>query len=431
MNGHYLGIDIGTSGCRACLIDRAASVQAEATAPLPAPLQIHGGFEQDPEIWWTVLGDVLDRLAATLPLGGVDAIAVDGTSATLLCCDAAGTPLGPALMYHDARAIEQARQIATLAPPESAAHGPTSSLAKLLWLHAAGQTRDARHAVHQADWLAGRLAGCQGISDENNALKMGYDAVNRVWPDWLEQLDIPRVLLPEVVPPGRPIGTLDSAWRRRWGFAAATRIVSGTTDSTAGFIATGAGPGEAVTSLGSTLVLKVCTGRPVYAPHFGVYSHRLGDHWLVGGASNSGGAVLRRYFSPADIEWLSVHVQPGEPTGLDYYPLLAPGERFPEYNPRLSPRLEPRPADDAVFFQGLLEGMAAIERRGYRLLEELGAPYPLRVHSVGGGAANAAWRVIREALLGVPVDVADHQDAAYGAALLARRGAEERTSIHP
>jgi sugar (pentulose or hexulose) kinase len=75
--------------------------------------------------------------------------------------------------------------------------------------------------------------------------------------------------------------------------------------------------------------------------------------------------------------------------------------------------------------------MAAIERRGYRLLEELGAPYPLRVHSVGGGADNAAWRTIRETLLGVPVDVAGHQDAAYGAALLARRGAKEHGSVPP
>jgi sugar (pentulose or hexulose) kinase len=111
--------------------------------------------------------------------------------------------------------------------------------------------------------------------------------------------------------------------------------------------------------------------------------------------------------------------------------LSAPGERFPEYNPQLPPRLEPRPEDDAVFFQGILEGIAAIERRGYRLLEELGAPYPLRVHSVGGGAANSAWRSIRETLLGIPVIAASHQSAAYGAALLARRGAEERNSIHP
>ncbi len=377
MDGRYLGIDVGTSGCRACVIDAAARIQAEAAAPLPAPRQIHGGFEQDAEIWWAALGAVLDRLAARIALAGVDAIAVDGTSGTLLCCDAGGTPLGPALMYHDARAIEEARQIAALAPPKRAP--PTArprASPSCFTCTPAGQTRGARHALHQADWLAGRLAGRQGISDENNAAKLGYDAVRRVWPAWLERLGIPRALLPEVVPSGQPIGTIDPALRGRWGFSAATRIVSGTTDSTAGFIATGAGPGEAVTSLGSTLVLKVCTAHPVFAPRYGVYSHRLGDHWLAGGASNSGGAVLRRYFSPAEIERLSAGVRPDKPTGLDYYPLPAPGERFPEYNPQLPPRLEPRPEDDAVFFQGILEGIAAIERRGYRLLEELGAPYP-------------------------------------------------------
>jgi sugar (pentulose or hexulose) kinase len=424
VDAHYLGIDIGTSGCRACLIDGAGQVLAEVATSLPPPRAVDGGFEQDPAIWWSTMAGVLDRLAARRPLEAVAAIAVDGTSATLLVCDAAGEPLGPALLYHDARAIGPAREIAGFAPPESAAHGPTSSLAKLLWLHAVGRTAGAAHALHQADWLAGRLSGRQGTSDENNALKLGYDALNRRWPDWLDRPDIPRALLPEVVPAGRPIGSVDPEWVKRWGFGAATRIVSGTTDSTAGFIATGAGPGEAVTSLGSTLVLKVCAGRPVYSPRHGVYSHRLGDHWLVGGASNSGGAVLRRYFTDADIQRLTARVQPGTSTGLDYYPLPAPGERFPEYNPQRPPRLEPRPADDAVFFQGMLEGMAAIERRGYRLLEELGAPYPRRVHSVGGGAANAAWREIRERLLGVPVIVAEHQGAAYGAALLARSGVE-------
>ncbi|HDO34643.1 MAG TPA: carbohydrate kinase, partial [Chromatiales bacterium] len=108
--------------------------------------------------------------------------------------------------------------------------------------------------------------------------------------------------------------------------------------------------------------------------------------------------------------------------GLGYYPLLAPGERFPIADPDLAPRLTPRPADDARFFQGLLEGIARIEARGYRLLAELGAPYPVSVRTVGGGARNAPWRRIRERLLGVPVPASEHEDAAYGAALLARRG---------
>lgn len=419
---YYVGIDIGTSGCRACVIDAADNPCARSAAPLPAPVRKNARVEQDPECWWQALVASLDRLAAEIPLASVAAIAIDGTSSTLLCCDASGTPLTPALMYNDARAVQQAQQIARVAPADSAAHGASSSLAKLLYLQATPAAGAARFALHQADWLVGRLAGRYGITDENNALKLGYDPINRCWPDWLDQTGVSRRLLPEVVPPGRPIGTIDAATGNRWGLTAATRIVSGTTDSTAAFIATGAGYREAVTSLGSTLVLKVCSEQPVFAPDYGVYSHRLGDLWLVGGASNSGGAVLRRFFSPREIARLSSGLEPDKPTGLDYYPLVTAGERFPENNPGLQPRLEPRPADEAVFFQGILEGIAAIELRGYRLLEALGAPWPERIHSVGGGAANAAWRRIRELRLGVPVMVASHQDAAYGTALLARQG---------
>lgn len=92
-------------------------------------------------------------------------------------------------------------------------------------------------------------------------------------------------------------------------------------------------------------------------------------------------------------------------------------------DPQLAPCLDPRPESDAVFLQGLLEGMARIEQRAYRLLEKLGAPYPRIVHSTGGGARNEAWRRIREHMLGVPVIIADHEDAAYGTALLARQSA--------
>jgi sugar (pentulose or hexulose) kinase len=415
----YLGIDFGTTGCRSCVIDASARVQAGFAVPLPDP----GRQEQDPEIWWDALDTNMARLVTRIPPGRVAAIAVDGTSGTLLLCDAGGTPLLPALMYHHAAATAEARRIAGIAPPDCAAHGPTASLAKLLCLLAAPASRTARFALHQADWITGRLRGRHGISDENNALKLGYDPLTRRWPDWLDRLGVPRELLPAVVPPGQPVGVLAPALAMRWGLDAATRIVSGTTDSTAGFLATGAGPGEGVTALGSTLVLKVCSERPVFDPGHGVYSHRLGEHWLVGGASNCGGAVLRRFFSERRIQQLSREVQPETPTGLDYYPLPATGERFPENNPHLEPRLTPRPKDDALFFQGILEGLTAIEVRGYRLLASLGAPWPARIYTVGGGAANEAWRIMRARALGIPVEVAQHQQAAYGAALLAREGA--------
>jgi sugar (pentulose or hexulose) kinase len=418
---HYLGIDFGTSGCRSCVIDAGGTTLAETRVSLPAPHRAGSAVEQDPALWWQALTDTLDRLQRQFPLDGIAALCLDGTSATLLGCTVDGTPLTPALMYNDARATGEAERVRARAPAACAAHGASTSLAKALWLLQTEAGRSIRHFLHQADWLLGRLCGHYDCSDENNALKLGYDIIERRWPDWLDTLGIPRALLPRVVPAGRPIGTLLPEWSARWGLPAGTVIASGTTDSTASFIATGAGPGEAVTALGSTLVLKVLTEQPVFAPQLGIYSHRLGGHWLAGGASNSGGAVLAQFFSAQEVERYTQSLRPERATGLDYYPLPAPGERFPVNDPQLAPRLAPRPAEDAVFFQAILEGIAAIEAEGYRKLAALGAPFPARVLSTGGGAANEGWRRMRERILGVPVVAAEHQEAAYGAALLALR----------
>jgi sugar (pentulose or hexulose) kinase len=427
---HFLGIDFGTSGCRSCVIDAGGNPLAGVRIPLPAPRRTGRAVEQDPALWWQALTDNLDRLCRQFPLDAVAALCIDGTSATLVGCATDGTPLTSALMYNDARAKAEAERIRARAPVTCAAHGASSSLAKALWLLQADTDRPIRRFLHQADWLLGRLCGRHDRCDENNALKLGYDSNTRRWPDWLETLGLPRALLPEVVPAGRPIGTLRPGYGARWGMPTDTVVASGTTDSTASFIATGAGPGDGVTALGSTLVLKVLAERPLFAPQFGIYSHRLDDHWLAGGASNSGGAVLAQYFSAEEIARHTQTLQPERTTGLDYYPLPAAGERFPVNDPQRAPRLTPRPADDGVFFQAILEGIAAIEAEGYRQLAALGAPYPVRVLGTGGGAANAGWARIRERILGVPVVTAAHQEAAYGAALLALR-AVSRTGIYP
>jgi len=418
----FIGIDIGTSACRACAIDARAEILAETRTTLPPPTRRDGGVEQQAGIWWRALCTTIDALCARIDARRVERLAIDGTSATVLLCAADGTPLTPGLMYNDSRATAAGALIDRHAPPESPARGASSSLAKCLHLrsHCNGQPC---LALHQADWLAGRLLGQYRYSDENNALKLGYDVERRRWPGWLEQLPLDSVQLPQVVPPGTPIGTMRGSLAANWGFGPAVGIVAGTTDSTAGFIASGADRvGTAVSALGSTLVLKVLSQRPVCAAEFGIYSHRLGNCWLAGGASNAGGSVLQALFGSCDIKRYTRLLKPGHPTGLDYYPLPGRGERFPVRDPDLEPRLRPRPARDAEFFQGILEGLAAIEHRGYRLLAELGAPYPEHVLSVGGGASNRAWRAIRQQRLGVPVARAAHQEAAYGAALLAFRG---------
>ena len=423
MDPLFLGIDIGTSGVRACAIDGTERVIASAAATLPPPRQDGTAIDQDPEIWWRAVLEAIVALGRSVELARVRRIAVDGTSGTLLLLDAAGHPCSAGLMYNDARATAEAMRIKAAAPAESGAHGPSAALAKLLHLLGNGVHAEARYAAHQADWVAGRLASRFGCSDENNALKLGYDPVTRAWPAWLDALEVPRDLLPEVLVPGSTIGTIDPAIARLLGLPSSAEICAGSTDGVASFIATRASaPGDAVTSLGTTLVLKLLSDRPVFAPGQGVYSHRLGDRWLAGGASNSGGAALLAHFSAERMAVLTPLIDPARPTGLDYYPLPKPGERFPVSDPALAPRITPRPADDAVFFQGLLEGIASIEARAYAGLRELGAPALQRVISVGGGAQNVAWTEIRRRALGVPVSMAENTEASFGAALLALHG---------
>lgn len=415
-SGISLGIDVGTSGVRVAALEAdGCPIGGHAVAFVGV-----GADPRDPTLWWECVCRALDGTLADVERERVASIAVDGTSGTLLAIDADGTPRGRTWMYDDA--VTEDALLARLAealPAGSAAGGATSGLAKAIMLARDG----ARRVVHQADWIAGQLDGQFTTSDANNALKTGFDPLAHRWPDEIDVLDIDRTILPDVLAPGEVRSTLLPDIARRFSLPAATRVVAGTTDGCASFLATGASePGEGVTALGSTLVVKMLCDRPIAAPQYGLYSHRIGDVWLAGGASNSGGKVLAAHFDGASLAGLSARIDPLQPSGLDFYPLLAPGERFPVRDPTLEPRLTPRPDDDARFLHGMLEGMARIEAQGYARLAELGAP-PLRsVRTVGGGAANPTWTRLRERLVGVPCLAADATEAAVGVARLALRG---------
>ncbi|MEW6314340.1 MAG: FGGY-family carbohydrate kinase [Pseudomonadota bacterium] len=408
----YLGLDFGTSGARAAVVDDNGQTLATANTPY----DIHSCAS-----WREALCELVASLPAVLRLG-LRAILIDATSATVVLCDRENRPLSPPLLYHDTRAQSQAEQLRGIAPPQHVVTSATSSLAKLLWLSGEKVAyARAEYFLHQADWLTSLLSARTGISDYHNALKLGYDPAALAYPRWLLQLDFAH-LLPKVMVPGEEIGTIAHTMAKYLGVNEHCRIHAGTTDSIAAFIASGAHePGDAVTSLGSTMVLKLLSRNSIDNAEYGIYSHRLGDCWLVGGASNSGGTVLRQFFNDGDLARLSAEITPKEGSGLDYYPLPSRGERFPVNDPNLAPRLEPRPPSDALFLHGLLEGMARIEARGYALLRELGATPARRVLSAGGGAKNQTWQVIRMRHLRLPVAVAEHTDAAYGAARLARR----------
>jgi xylulokinase len=412
----YIGLDLGTSGARAVVIDGKAAIRAEARSVLAD----WGANHRDPSVWWAAAKDSLTKALAEVDRRNLRTLCVDGTSGTLLPVDATGQPLAEGSMYNDLCADHDLlRRIDRAAPLSSAARGATSGLARAIEF-----SRDHRPAkvLHQADWIAGQFSS-RWVSDENNALKTGYDPVAGAWPDWLEAAGIDRALLPEVVAPGEVTGGIQKDQAAAFDLPADVRIVAGTTDGCASFLATGATePGEGVTALGSTMTIKLLSDRPVFSPDYGIYSHRILDMWLAGGASNTGGNVLLAFFKAEALADLSALIDPATDSGLDYYPLARPGERFPIADPELPPRLSPRPAKDEDFLKGILEGMANIEALSYRRLAELGAPQLASVRTVGGGAGNPAWRQLRARWLRVPLLPAGSTEAAYGAALLAKRG---------
>jgi sugar (pentulose or hexulose) kinase len=175
--------------------------------------------------------------------------------------------------------------------------------------------------------------------------------------------------------------------------------------------------------MGTTLTLKLLSDRPIFSPKYGVYSHKLLGMWLAGGASNSGGGALLAHFTAQEMDQLTPTLDPDTRTGLDYYPLPRPGERFPICDPDFPPRVTPIPPSRATFLQGLFEGVAAVEALGFARLAELGAPKISSLRTVGGGAKNSVWTRIRARELGVPMPPPRSDEAAYGAALLARSGA--------
>ena len=415
MANYYLGIDFGTSGARAIAIDEAKNIIAATQS----------GFSDIPlnelaQTWKITLFELILDIPQKIRTD-IRAIAINGTSSTVLLCDATGKPITTPLLYNDDRGKVVLEQVKAIAPQNHVVISATSSLAKLLWWQQQPYFQQARYLLHQADWLGWLLHGKLGKSDYHNTLKLGYDVEHLCYPDWLQNQPY-NFLYPEVLTPGGVVGKVTLENCDRFSLPSDCTVKAGTTDSIAAFLASGADlPGQAVTSLGSTLVLKLLSRTRITASDYGIYSHRLGNLWLAGGASNTGGAVLRHFFSDEELHELTQQIDPNIKSPLKYYPLLKPGDRFPVNDPNLKPQLSPRPTNSVEFLHGLLEGISRIEAIGYQKLQQLGADKLICVYTAGGGAKNQIWQKIRHRYLHVAVRKAANTEAAYGTALLAAK----------
>ncbi|KAA8492798.1 Xylulose kinase [Porphyridium purpureum] len=452
-----IGLDFGTSSAKGCVI-RAKSQGAEERLVFSCEAVTYEGQTQSVESWTDALYALLIQIPEALRRRAVR-ISLDATSATSICLNTAQV-----LMYDQGVGREVVELLKKYAPAESCVLSGSSSLAKLVfWLLESPPAGSALRFCHQADFLLRALVGspvevdgashlirylrehAAFTSDWNNALKLGYDPEADEYPAWLIEgllngdpslKDKPIPELPKVVRPGAVLGSVGFPFNAL--LPPDCQVCAGTTDSIAAFLASGCCQlGDACTSLGSTLAIKMLSQRRVESVQHGIYSHRFPTSgsasdrlWLVGGASNCGCRVLRDLkFTVEELRALSEEIDPQSPTGFHFYPLplnATNGERFPDADPQKISTVDPSVRPRSKLLHAVFESIARVELSAYEKLYELGAEckQPLRLFSAGGGSENGTWSRMRSTLIyGVPeapqMCAAESSEACYGAALLA------------
>jgi sugar (pentulose or hexulose) kinase len=421
-----LGLDVGTGGVRALAATSQGAVLAEAQTALSDQRGKSPIHEQDPTDWWSAIctnvRHVIKDLSKVTSLEAIQGVAVTSTSGSLVLTDSAGLPVRPAILYDDARGTSIAEELNRQLPPELAQFNASYSLIKAAWVQRKEPTVWARvrHLLHPADWLAGKLTGQFETSDDSNALKLGHDPDTGCWSGAVSMLGISTELLPKVLQPGAQVGTVCERAGEETGLRPGTPLLAGATDGMTGLIASGARePGQASTTLGTTIVWKVLSRRKV-RPSPGIYCHRHpSGMWAPGAASNTGPGSLRSgeaSIAPADLDRVAAK---SLPTTHLCYVLPSKGERFPFLNAAAETFFEGTPASSQETYAAQLQSLAFVERWGYERLEECGAAIGGDVFTTGGAAASPILMPLRASVLKREMHRCQYPTSAFGAAVLA------------
>lgn len=425
----WIGIDLGTQSVRAIAATNDGDIIGSGAHPLSST-RVEQRHEQRPEDWWIAVGHACSQMCRTIdPSHRIRGVAVCGTSGTVLLTDGRGRAVTSALMYDDARAAAECDEANAVGAAlwEKLGYQRIQAvwgLPKLMWLLRKGGGPAKRYLSHQADFIAGRLAGTRLPSDISNALKTGCDTILQRWDvAVMEQLGVRHEVLPELRRSGAQIGTVGAAGAAHTGIPMGTPIIAGMTDGCASQLSSGAiSTGSWNSVLGTTLILKGTSSALLQDPAGVVYSHRSPDgRWLPGGASNSGAGALTRFLAKADLDALAVEAdRQAGPPALAYPLASAKGERFPFVASEATAFfLGEAPADPVDTFLAITFGLASIERLCFDYLDLLGLPTHGRLSLTGGGSRSRFWNDLRATMLGRELVIPAIAEPAFGMAVLA------------
>jgi xylulokinase len=451
-----LGIDVGTGGTRAVVVDAGGRVVASASeehAPFAAPRP--GWAEQDPEDWWRACQVAVRRAleAAGEAAGEVAAVGLSGQMHGAVLLGARDEVLRPAPIWCDQRTGPQCawltervgaqRLIELTANPALTAF----TLPKLLWVreHEPSLWARVRTVVLPKDHVRLRLTGerATDVADASGTLLL--DVAARRWSDAiLDTAELDAALLPALYESPEVTGVVSAAGAAATGLAAGTPVVAGAGDQAAGAVGMGVvAPGAVSATIGSSGVVFAATDRPALDARgrLHTFCHAVPGRWHVMGVTQAAGLSLRWFrdrFGTAGDDGRDGYAQlmdeaagvPAGARGVLWAPYLL-GERTPHLDPDARAALVGLAADHGrpEVIRAILEGVAFSMRESFALFAELGVPVSA-VRLGGGGARSALWRQVQADVYGREAEVLEAEEgAAYGAALLAGVGAGAWPSV--
>jgi len=439
-----LGIDVGTGGTRAVLVDRAGRVVASAASEHAA---IHseqiGWAEQQPEDWWRAARKAIADVtaAAELEVAEIHAVGLTGQMHGCVLLDEAGQVLRPALIWCDQRTqpecdwlnstIGPARLIELTCNPAL----PNFTLTKLLWVRTHQPQIFARiaHVLCPKDYVRYRLTGEFAIDMQEASGTLLLDVAHRRWSaEVAEAAGIPLSWLPQLFEGPEICARINAYGSAATGLAEGTPVVAGAGDQGAGAVGMGiVAPGAVSATIGTSGVVFASTDKPTMdrLGRLHTFCHAVPGMWHVMGVTNGAGLSLRwfRDTFAAGLSYDELTAEaariPAASDGMLWTPYLF-GERTPHLDPEARAAFVGITASHtrAHFVRAVMEGVAFSLRDTLFLFAELGIPVA-GIRLGGGGARGPLWRQIQADVYGRPVELlAAEEGGAFGAALLAGVG---------
>ncbi|HET8908946.1 MAG TPA: FGGY family carbohydrate kinase [Ktedonobacterales bacterium] len=440
MAPYTIGVDIGTTGLKAVVLDLEQGVVAHAERPHELLSSHPGWAEEDAEQWWITTVSAIQQLLNVVPASAIAAIGVSGMVPAMVLLDASGQPLRPSIQQNDARAGDEVEELRASIDVEAffritgGVPNQQNIAPRWRWLarHEPDVIARTAHLLGSYDFISYCLTGEYNL-EENWAAESGlYDILRRRWHmPYLEQAGITADQLPPVRRPTAVIGGVSDAAASATGLIAGTPVLAGSADHVAAALAAGlTTTGDVLLKFGGAGDILYCAESPDPDKHFYFDYHDIPGLVLINGCMVSSGSLVKWFTrelansaQPEVLDAEAALIGPGA-GGIVALPYFL-GEKTPIFDPMARGIFAGVMLHHtrAHLYRAVLESVCYGFAHHLALLREAGRPIT-RVLAADGGSRSAVWMQIAADVVGEPVSVVGGEAAsALGVAFVAAMGA--------